>query len=61
MKLIVKYLKKFVLGGFMIYAYNLIAVTFNLTIPINFITILTVGIFDVVGLTALVLLKVIGV
>ena len=60
MKYIIKYFKKLVLGGFMLYAYNIIAVTLNLTIPINFFTIITVGVFDFIGLITLVIIKTIG-
>ena len=57
---IIKYLKRFILGGFLLYAYNIIAVTFNITIPINLFTIITVGIFDFPGLLALISLKLWG-
>ena len=60
MHIIFKYLKRFILGGFLLYAYNLIAVTFNITVPINLFTILTVGFLDIPGLAALVILKLIG-
>ena len=60
MHIILKYVKRVILGGFMLYAYNLIAVTFNITIPINFFTILTVGLLDIPGLVALIALKLIG-
>ena len=60
MKIVIKYLKRFILGGFLLYAYNLIAVTFNITIPINLFTIITVGILDIPGLAALIVLKLIG-
>jgi len=60
MKLIFKYLKRFILGGFLLYAYNLIAVTFNITVPINLFTILIVGLLDIPGLAALVILKLVG-
>ena len=60
MKRIFKYLKRFILGGFLLYAYNLIAVTFNITVPINLFTILTVGLLDIPGLAALVILKLVG-
>lgn len=42
------------------YAYNLIAVTFNITIPINLFTITTVGLLDFPGLVGLVAIKIIG-
>ena len=58
MKIIFKYLKRFILGGFMLYAYNLIAVTFNITIPINLFTIITVGLLDIPGLMGLIALKI---
>lgn len=60
MKLIIKYFKRFVLSGFMLFTYNLIANTFNLTIPINFLTITFVGLFDIIGLVTLILIKYIG-
>ncbi len=60
MKVIFKYIKKIILGGFMLYAYNIMAVTFNLTIPINFFTIITVGLFDFLGLITLIIIKTIG-
>ena len=60
MKVIFKYVKKFILGGFMLYAYNLIASSFNITVPINIFTIITVGLLDIPGLAALIILKNIG-
>ncbi len=44
----------------MLYAYNLIARTFNITIPINLYTIITVGLFDIPGISGLLALKLIG-
>ncbi len=58
--LIIKYLKKFILGGFLLYAYNLIAVAFNITLPINFFTMTTVCFFDIPGLVSLLIIKLIG-
>lgn len=60
MKIFIKYLKRFILGGFLLYAYNLIAVTFNITVPINLFTISTVGLLDFPGLLALVVIKIVG-
>lgn len=57
---ILKYLKRFILAGFLLYAYNLIAVTFNITIPINLFTIMIVGLLDIPGLTSLIVLKLVG-
>ena len=60
MNLLIKYFKKFVLGGFMLYTYNLFSNAFNINIPINFITIIMVGLFDIVGLVMLLFIKLIG-
>lgn len=60
MRILFKYLKRFILGGFLLYAYNLIAVTYNITIPINLFTIFIVGLLDIPGLTALIILKLVG-
>ena len=57
----VKYIKKFVMGAFLIYAFNVIAVNFNIIIPINIWTICFTSIFDFVGLIVLILIKTIGV
>lgn len=58
MKYIVAFIKKFILSGFILYGYNLIAVNFNMIIPINYIT---VGLMTILGapvLVALVLFKI---
>ena len=60
MHILFKYLKRVVVGGFLLYAYNLIAVTFNITIPINLFTIFIVGILDIPGLAALIIFKLVG-
>ena len=60
MRILFKYLKRFILGGFLLYAYNLIAVTYNITIPIILFTIFIVGLLDIPGLAALVILKLVG-
>ncbi len=60
MKVLFKYIKRFILGGFMLYAYNLIAESFNITVPINLFTIVTVGLLDIPGLAALIILKELG-
>lgn len=51
-------IKKIVLSAFVLYGYNLIAVNFNMIIPINYIT---VGLMTILGapvLVALVLFKI---
>ncbi len=58
MKKIAVVLKKIILSAFILYGYNLIAVKFNLTIPINIITVSSVSILGFPILFVLVLLKV---
>lgn len=52
-------LKKIVLGAFILYGYNLLAVSFNMVIPINLITVGAVGFLGLPALLAFVLLLVI--
>ena len=49
------------MGSFIIYAFNVIAVNFNIVLPINIWTITFVSIFDMLGVTILLILKIIGV
>lgn len=58
LKNIMLLIKKIVLNAFVLYGYNLIAVNFNMIIPINYIT---VGLMTILGapvLVALVLFKI---
>lgn len=58
LKNIMLLIKKIVLSAFVLYGYNLIAVNFNMIIPINYIT---VGLMTILGapvLVALVLFKI---
>ena len=57
----IKYIKKIILSAFLIYAFNMVAINFNIVIPINFWTILFTATFDVSGLTILLIFKAIGV
>ena len=57
----VKYLKRIVMASFLIYAFNMIAVNFNIVLPINIWTITFTSIFDVCGLIILLIIKTIGV
>ena len=50
-----KIIKKIILGVFLLYGYNLIAVTFGTTIPINVLTVLFVSLFDIPAMLVLVL------
>lgn len=50
MKIIFKFLKRIVLAGFTLFAFNIMATPLNFVIPINIITILFVAIFGVLAL-----------
>lgn len=56
LKKIYSLIKKIIVGAFILYSYNLLAVSFNLMIPINFITIGLVSFLGLPALLALVLL-----
>ena len=45
----------------MLYTFNVIAVNFNIVLPINVWTMIFTGIFDVSGLIILLIIKTIGV
>lgn len=60
MKKIMIFLKKIIMSFFILYGYNLIAVNFNMIIPINIMTIGFVTILGVPSLLALLLLKIIA-
>lgn len=51
-------LKKIILSYIILYGYNLIAVNFNLIIPINFISVSLITFFGVPSLLALVLFRI---
>ncbi|HHX94041.1 MAG TPA: hypothetical protein GX690_02990 [Tenericutes bacterium] len=48
-----KIIRKVVLGGFMLYLYNLVAVHFNLLISINLITLLISAVLGFPGILAM--------
>lgn len=56
MKTFYKVIKSFLVAPFVIYLYNLIAVSFDLVIPINFFSIMFVGLLGMPGLITVVLL-----
>lgn len=58
MKKILELVKKIVISGFLLYGYNLIAVNFNMILPINIITILSITFLGSPALFALVLFKI---
>lgn len=58
MKIIMAILKRIILSILILYSYNLIATKFNLVIPINLITIGSVGVLGFPILFVFILLKV---
>lgn len=51
-------IKRVIISGFLLYGYNLIAVNFNMILPINFITLLSITFLGAPALLALVLFKI---
>ena len=58
MKKIVEGFKRIVISGFILYGYNLIAVNFNMILPINIITLLSIAFLGTPALFALVLFRI---
>ena len=58
MKRIFSYFKRVVISGFILYGYNLIAVNFNMMLPINVITLLFITFLGVPALFTLVLFRI---
>ena len=56
--MILRLLKKIIISAFLLYGYNLIAVIFNLIIPINFYTICCVSLLGIPSMLGLILFKV---
>ncbi len=54
-------LKRMIMASFLIYSFNMIAVNFNIILPINIWTISFTSIFDVSGLIILFIIKTVGV
>ena len=59
MKNFMELLKKIIMSYIVLYGYNLIAVNFNMLIPIKLITVLSITLLGVPSLIALVLLKIV--
>ena len=57
MKNIIMVVKRIVMSYLILYGFNLIAVNFNMVIPINIITVSTVTILGVPALIGLILLR----
>ena len=56
-----RYIKKVIMAAFLIYAFNMVAINFNINLPINLWTIAFTSIFDISGLIILLIIKTIGV
>jgi hypothetical protein len=59
-KKILSILKRIVLGGFILYAYNIMASPLNLLIPINLVTLGIIGIFGIAAIPFLALILIIA-
>lgn len=57
MHLIFKVIKKIIFSSFLLYGYNLIAVNFNLIIPINIFNVVVISILGVPFLIGLIIFK----
>jgi len=58
---VIKYVKKIIMAAFLIYAFNMVSVNFNVVVPINMWTICFTSVFDISGLVILLIIKTIGV
>jgi hypothetical protein len=58
-KKIIFVIKRVILGGFILYAYNLMAAPLNLLIPINIYTLGLIGIFGISAIPFLALILII--
>jgi hypothetical protein len=50
-------LKKIMFSGLLLYGYNVIAITYNMTIPINLVTVGAISIMGFPALFSLILIK----
>ena len=58
MSFILKFIKRIIFSSFLLYGYNLIAVNFNLVIPLNLFNIIFVCILGVPSLIGLIIFKI---
>jgi len=58
MKKVFELVKKIIISGFILYGYNLIAVNFNMILPINVITLLSLTFLGTPALFALILFRI---
>ncbi len=56
-----KYLRKVICASYLLYVFNIVAINFNIVLPINIWTIGFTSIFNVGGLIILLVIKTIGV
>lgn len=56
--MILRLLKRIIISAFLLYGYNLIAINFNLIIPINIYTVGFVSVLGIPSMLALILFKV---
>jgi len=57
MKRILNFIKKIIVSGFILYGYNIIAVSYGEIIPINVVTLLSVSILGFPALFSLILIQ----
>jgi hypothetical protein len=58
MSFILKFIKRIIFSSFLLYGYNLIAVNFNLVIPLNLFNIIFICILGVPSLIGLIIFKI---
>ncbi|MBR3210358.1 MAG: pro-sigmaK processing inhibitor BofA family protein [Bacilli bacterium] len=57
MKFLFKCIKKITISAFVLYIYDYFAIYFHMSVPINWITLTIVSMFDLFGLVGLVFFK----
>ncbi len=57
MKKIIGALKRIMFSGFLIYGYNMLTVSYNMTIPMNVITVGTISVLGFPALFSFILIK----
>ena len=58
MQFIIRFIKKTIFSSRLLYGYNLIAVNFNLVVPINIFNIIIISILGVPSLIGLIIFKI---
>ena len=59
--MLIKSVKKIIKASFLLYAFNIVAVNFNVVIPINAWTIIYISFFELPGIIVLLVMKTLGV